>query len=78
MNGYLSRFSDPGGQHPLYCAGMISSAANPRSLGHFSLLGNPLQQTLTVKHIFNATADVAPQICFAPSSGCGERAISAA
>ena len=73
VDGYLSRHSAPGVSPQLYCVSLYSSGENPGSFTHFTVLGDALMQTHVVKHVFNTSADQAPQICFAPSKGCEER-----
>ena len=73
VDGYLSRYSTPDVSPTLFCATVQSSYYNPGSYTHFTILGDALMQTHTIQNRFNASADQAPQICFAPSKGCEER-----
>ena len=71
VDGYLSRYTAPGGSHPLYCATLLSSATPiPGSFSQFSLLGDSFMQTHLVRHVYNNTAEEAAQICFATSTQC--------
>ena len=71
VDGYLSRFSEPGGSYPLYCAAVVASSS-PRGFQHFTVLGDAFMQTHTIRHVLNATASEPSRICLVHGNGCGK------